>query len=352
MAKPKYEKIAETLKKEIKKGIFAPNTKLPKTADLAKIFNVSYVTMTNAIQLLNSQGYVNTIQGSGIFVNPQSAAPDSRDIYWLAPIEGDLYSRCFRTAQDAFDEANCRLIPVLSPDRLRDIALVNPAKAEKILQDYCSNPLIIEGTRHFPFSLLKKVNPSGRNVYFLLHAECQQDDFPEAVSLIPDFRQAGLLAAEKLHRQKAERLFILSYENISEKELALANNPPFTYEKLILDGMNDYAAKNNLPPVEIFRNHDDYISDFEKLAPFFNTPCGFMTIGDSRAHTLYRYCRKNNIAIGKTWHAVGMGKTEWCDIMEPHLDSISLEEIPLVRQLANEILNNNHSKYILWQTKL
>lgn len=347
MAKSKYEKIADSLKKDIIKGIIAPNSKLPKTADLAKIFNVSYVTMSNAIQLLASQGYVNAIQGNGIFVNPPVAETNNQDIYWLAPIEGDLYGRCFRTAQDVFEEANCRLIPAMQTDRLRDIALENPAKAEKILQDYCSNPLIIEGTRHFPFSLLKKVNPTGKGIYFLLHAEFKTGDFPEAVTVKPDFCQVGRLAAAKLHSKGAEKFFVLSYENISPKEMKLAGNPPFTYEKLIIDGMNEYANQNNLPQVEIFRTHNNYIADFEKLTPFFNTECGFMAIGDQRAHTLYRYARKNNIEIGRNWHVVGMGKTDWCYVMEPHLESVSLSETTLVRQLANELLNKNQSQHIL-----
>ena len=352
MARAKYEKIADSLKRDIERGFLVPGSRLPKIADLAGKFDVSYVTMANAVQLLSSEGYVRAIQGNGIFVNVLPEAIDKQDINWLAPIEGDLYGRCFRTAQDIFDEADCRLIPVMPPDRLRDIALENPERAEKILKEYCTKPLIIEGTRHFPFSLLKKVNPTGKNVYFLIHAECDRNNFPESLTVTPDFCQAGLLAAQKLHKLGAERLFVLSYENISAKEMKLADEPPFTYEKYIIDSMNEYAAANNLPEVEVFRTYDNYINDFEKLEPFFNTQCGFMAIGDQRAHTLYRYARRNNIEIGRQWHVIGMGRTDWWDVMEPHLESISLEEITLVRKLASEILMNNHSKYILCQTKL
>lgn len=352
MAKPKYEKIAEALQKDILKGVLAPDSKLPTTAELAKKFNVSYVTMSNAIQLLQTNGYVNAIQGNGIFVNSDMPQKNTKYIYWHAPIEGDLYGRCFRAAQDALEDTNYRLIPAISHERLLNIALENPKKAEKLLKDYCANPFIIEGTRHFPFSLLKKVNPSGRGIYFLLHAECRQEDFPEAVTVVPDFRQTGMIAAKRLHSLGVEHLFVLSYENISEKEMQLADNPAFTYEKLILDGVNEYAAQNNLPPAEIYRTRDKHIADFEHLEPLFEQKCGFMAIGDNRAHTLYRYAKKNNIEIGKTWHVIGMGKTDWCDIMEPHLESVSLEEIPLVRRLITELINNTHSKYIELPTQL
>ena len=54
MAKPKYEIIAEIIAKDIQKNIFKPDSRLPKLADLAAKFNVSYVTMSNVSASVNS----------------------------------------------------------------------------------------------------------------------------------------------------------------------------------------------------------------------------------------------------------------------------------------------------------
>ena len=350
MVKAKYEKIAEKLKKDIESGRLHANSKLPKTTDLAKFFDVSYVTMSNAIQLLSESGHITAIQGNGIFINsPALSGLRKKDIFWLAPIAGDLYGRCFRAAQDALYDTEYRLIPV-DPEKFNDIAMQDSSKATKILAEYCKSPIIIEGTRHFPFSLLKKINPSGRGIYFMLHCECMADEFPEAVKITPDFRHTGFIAAQKLHESGAERFFILSYEDISDKEKKIAGNPPFTYEKLIHDGMNDYAQQNLLPSAEIFHTFNDYIADFDRLKPLAAVNCGFMAIGDSRAYTLYRYAKVNNITIGQNWHVAGLGKTDWCSIMEPNLQSISMCEIDIARMLVSEIINNNFSKNITVKT--
>ncbi|MBR1965104.1 MAG: GntR family transcriptional regulator [Lentisphaeria bacterium] len=352
MAKPKYEKIAEIIAKDIQKNIFKPDSRLPKLADLAAKFNVSYVTMSNAIQSLTARGLVHTIQGSGIYVSAPNANNDFQDILYVAPIEGDLYGKCFRTAQDALYDNNCRLIAALPPDRLSDIAMKNPQKAEAILQEYSQYPLIIDGTRHFPFSILQKVNPSGKGIYFFLHCECDEKDFPQALRLLPDYRQAGFSAAAELHKSGAEHLFVLSYEKLSPKKEKLANNPARTYEDLIKEGMENYAAANNLGTVKIFRTFDDKIINFEELKPFFKKKCGFMAIGDSRAHTLYRYAKQSGIVINRDWFSIGLGKTDWCEIMEPNLKSVSVDEINMMRHLAHNIINKNHSQTIIYPTKL
>ena len=352
MAKPKYEKIAEALAKDIHKNIFKPDSRLPKLADLAEQFKVSYVTMSNAIQLLAEKKLVYTIQGSGIYVSSDLRSNEFKDILYLAPIEGDLYGRCFRTAQDALYDCNYRLIAALPTDRLNSIAMKNPGKAEEILKEYSQYPMIIDGTRHFPFSILKNINPSGKNIYFFFHCECKNEDFPMSFRIIPDYRQTGYDVAAELHQKGAEQLFLLSYENISPKEQKLANNPEYTYEDLIAEGMNSYAIENNLEAVKIFRTCNDHIINFDALKPFFNKKCGFMAAGDFRARTLYRYAKKYNITIDRDWFVIGFGRTDWCDIMEPKLQSVSIDEINLMRTLANNIIQQKHSQTIIYPTLL
>lgn len=352
MARPKYEKIAETLKKDILNNVFTPDSRLPKITELAARFNVSYVTMSNAIRHLTDMGYITTVQGSGIFVNLTLPKTYTDEIIYLAPIEGDLYSRCFRAVQDALDDYGCSLTIGISNDRLYSIFEKNEKKAFEILKKYSEKSMIIDGTRHFPFSLLKKINPSGKNIFFFMHCDCNEDEFPEAVKIIPDFYKIGQLAAKKLHKKGIEKLFLLSYEELSPEKNRFAGNPAFTYEKLILDGMKDYAEKNSLGSVSILRGGNYHIDEIEQLTPYHSKKCGFMAIGDNRAHIIYRYAKQHNIKINQDWIIIGLGKTSWCDIMEPQLESFSFNEVTMMRRLTSEIINKNNSKYILWQPKI
>ncbi len=352
MARPKYEKIAETLKKEILNGTISPSSRLPKITELAIRFNVSYVTMSNAIQYLSDMGYVSTVQGSGIFVNDLPTKTYTDDIIYLAPIEGDLYGRCFRAMQDAMDDSSCNLIIGISNDKFYSLAARNKQKAFDMLKKYSAKTMVIDGTRHFPFAMLKKINPTGKNIYFFMHCECAEDDFPEAVKIIPDFYSIGQTAAAELHKKGANKLFLLSYEELTPERAEFTGNPPCTYENFILNGMQDYAQKNSLGEITILRGGNFNINKCEQLEPYKNSPCGFMALGDNRAHTLYRYAKTINAKISENWHVIGLGKTSWCDIMEPKLASFSLNEVSMMRRLASEIVEKNNSKYILWQPEL
>jgi GntR family transcriptional regulator len=60
--------LAETLRKRIMSGEFAPGTRLPPEADITEEYGVSRVTVRTAMQLLESQGLVDVRHGSGSYV--------------------------------------------------------------------------------------------------------------------------------------------------------------------------------------------------------------------------------------------------------------------------------------------
>lgn len=65
---PKYLLIAKKLKHEIETDEYQPNDRLPKEYDLAKSYNVSRITVRNALKELESQGLIYRIQGAGTYV--------------------------------------------------------------------------------------------------------------------------------------------------------------------------------------------------------------------------------------------------------------------------------------------
>ena len=68
---PKYLLIAEKLKHEIETGEYQPNDQLPKEFDLAKSYNVSRITVRNALQELENKNLIYRIQGAGTYVKEQ-----------------------------------------------------------------------------------------------------------------------------------------------------------------------------------------------------------------------------------------------------------------------------------------
>lgn len=76
---PKYLLIAEKLKHEIETGEYQPNDQLPKEFDLAKSYNVSRITVRNAMKELENQGLIYRIQGAGTYVKEQDLTHSTVD---------------------------------------------------------------------------------------------------------------------------------------------------------------------------------------------------------------------------------------------------------------------------------
>lgn len=80
---PKYLLIAEKIKHEIETGEYQPNDQLPKEFDLAKSYNVSRITVRNAMKELENKGLIYRIQGAGTYVkeqNPTRSAVSSNQL--------------------------------------------------------------------------------------------------------------------------------------------------------------------------------------------------------------------------------------------------------------------------------
>ncbi|MGL5873358.1 MAG: PLP-dependent aminotransferase family protein [Xenococcaceae cyanobacterium] len=82
---PLHRQLYEELRQAILTGKLLPNQKIPSTRSLAKSLKISRTTVTQCYEQLISEGYLQTIVGSGTFVS--SKLPD--DLLKSKPIEGD-----------------------------------------------------------------------------------------------------------------------------------------------------------------------------------------------------------------------------------------------------------------------
>ncbi|MEM9163656.1 MAG: GntR family transcriptional regulator [Cyanobacteria bacterium P01_F01_bin.4] len=71
MTVPLHVSISEKLRQQIDEGEYLPGEKLPSEHQLMESFNVSRITVRQAIANLISQGLVQAQQGKGVFVTPQ-----------------------------------------------------------------------------------------------------------------------------------------------------------------------------------------------------------------------------------------------------------------------------------------
>lgn len=67
-ATPLYLQLKNKIKKEIRTGMLKPGDKIPSESQLQKEYNMSRVTVRNAMEELTSEGYIIKVQGKGSFV--------------------------------------------------------------------------------------------------------------------------------------------------------------------------------------------------------------------------------------------------------------------------------------------
>lgn len=67
-ATPLYLQLKNKIKKEIRTGMLKPGDKLPSETQLQKEYNMSRVTVRNAMEELTVEGYIIKVQGKGSFV--------------------------------------------------------------------------------------------------------------------------------------------------------------------------------------------------------------------------------------------------------------------------------------------
>ena len=65
---PLYKQLTENIRQRVLAGIFKPNQRLPSSRSLAKSLNVSRSTVTQSYEQLESEGYLETRQGSGTYL--------------------------------------------------------------------------------------------------------------------------------------------------------------------------------------------------------------------------------------------------------------------------------------------
>ena len=100
---PLYVQLYNNIKNMIENEQLKEGEKLPSIRSLAKELNVNNITVVNAYNLLEKEGYIFSIKGSGTYVSYKNYdegqyLDDNRDIQLMAegvlPISKDCYQFC------------------------------------------------------------------------------------------------------------------------------------------------------------------------------------------------------------------------------------------------------------------
>lgn len=127
----RYNEIAEDLRLRISSGDFGAGRVLPSEADLTAVYSASRVTIRKALDLLRSEGFIDSRQGFGWFVVTD---PLRQSLGRLGTIEDQLDAsgaKAERRVLDfAFVKPSADVAEVLGPKTVLQVRRVNLADGE------------------------------------------------------------------------------------------------------------------------------------------------------------------------------------------------------------------------------
>ncbi|MCX7019133.1 MAG: GntR family transcriptional regulator [Candidatus Sumerlaeota bacterium] len=108
---PAYKQIKEDLAREIEQLNLAPNSLFLSEKEAIARFSVSRVTIRQAFDLLEQDGYIYRVQGKGSFIGPHDAKP-TKTVAFVATciLSNGVESVLLRSIEDHLDKYNYNLI--------------------------------------------------------------------------------------------------------------------------------------------------------------------------------------------------------------------------------------------------
>ncbi|NMA20019.1 MAG: substrate-binding domain-containing protein [Lentisphaerae bacterium] len=359
---PKYIAFSEQLKGEIRSGKYARGSQLPGVRELCSRFGVSYLTVSNILQVLEGDGYVKRLQGKGTFVtDPQAATVEGKtQVGYLVDINISTFGKLFAAIQEVLNGQPFYNIPLHT-----SFGSGTPIEqAEEWLDQAMKNryhSLVIYGDRHFPYRHLRNYLTDFEQLNFVIFDSCAVP-FGNVNRILSDMKQAGYLAGRYFLEQGRRKLAVLGLQRLDDmycRRFGIRND---NYVHLLLDGVECAYDEAGLDfyqlvrlidgPASGIRANDERFHD--ELRGCFEDECeAFLAVGDFRAPAIYRMAKEMNVTVGQDIAVMGMLNTvATCELMEPTLSSISINEREIGHLTAQALQEKWKNETILVKPEL
>jgi DNA-binding LacI/PurR family transcriptional regulator len=329
-SEPKYREIGKTLRDEIARGVYAPNSQLPSEHELSRRFAVSYMTARQAVAQLVNEGIVRRISGKGTFVlDATESRPARRPLALIVPA---LWQK---------------LDPYYFPDVLEGFqSEVQEQGREVLLADYSS----IENETQLA---------SGSAVACLLtttaEAKVAEDlkdrgFFVLGINRYTGRRHIPWIAPENMSgtADATERLVQLGHRRVGFIRGDLANldaNDRLNGYRHAMraNGLNPNVAGNG------FREGAGYLAARELLESL-HPPTAIVTASDLSALGALKAARELGLESPSDLSIVGFGNFSLISYIQPTLTTVDLPRFRLGQRAAEMLLALAHGDTVRTET--
>lgn len=330
MSDIKYKKLASIIKSEINSGALSVGDKLEPEKLLMEKYGYSRQTIRNAIAVLEQDGYVRSIQGSGTFIVPRFAPP-IRGGYNI----GVIYTHISEYISPSIIRS---IESVLTKNSASFIlkATNNQIDLERqILQSFIESPpdgIIVEGSKaalpNPNIKYYRQLKELGVPVLFIHAKHPELTDF---ISVVMDDHQAGFDAASYLAQMGHQKIAGFFKSTDLQSHLRYSG---------YLDGI--IASSLPISDDNIFWFQDkeqlEMMLKSPEMVSFFNNVTAVVSYNEEIASLLSRFFADNGISVPQDISLISFDDSWLGALLQPALTTFAHPKETLGAAAAEKML--------------
>ncbi|MCL5408826.1 MAG: GntR family transcriptional regulator [Candidatus Omnitrophica bacterium] len=324
----KFQRIADFLEQEIKKGNYPTDTKLPSERYIAKKYNISHMTVNKAIATLEARKVVQRSHGNGTYVLKPKIKISTKTIGAIIDTEKMLHAP-FSHMLPSFFQNKGYLTTIFDISQ----QLTLKENLSLFFQD-APKSLIIDGYSILPFFIIDNL-PVETKLIFINRFEGPKKY--KASYVLYDYKMAGYMAAKQLIKTGKKRIMILSFQIQSgwTSDLFFQGcKKAFEEDTTTMFIYIDYFKNPISEQIEIFKK--------EK-------PDGIISFGDSLAIPIIKAIKEMGLKIPQDVAIIGFHNSPWASAY--NMTSISLQEEVMIEK-TYECIESKEEKEIIIGPKI
>lgn len=324
----KYHELAELFRRQIRDGALTPGQPLPSEAELAAQHRVNRLTLRKAFTVLEREGVIVRRRGRGTYVHTDLPSSQTSTILYIGDTDShllkDLYIALTREAQQhgcavaGFNPEHAAQA-LQQSDHLRSLL----AGADALIcQPRCWTTIATQVPATMPVIWC---DPLGVENY-------AQITRPGYILAADGFLAARIATAHLLANGHRHILFLGPAWRSTENDHPSMFIPQYPQYQGYLTAYHEAGCEEHISKglfLPLHEQGDTHL--YDALIAMPERPTAFVCDADFRAAHLFRVCPQLGLRIPEDVSVVGIGNTPWCEMLNPPLTSVSLEESTLAR---------------------
>ncbi|UCD28690.1 MAG: GntR family transcriptional regulator [Planctomycetota bacterium] len=341
--RPLYRSITDTLRQQLMDGDLAAGARMPALRELAKKFNVSTITIRQALRVLEQEGRLHCIPGVGSFVRPtlprETATEQITVAFVTIEIEGAYTSEIAHSIEEECQQRgwgmqlfNAQGFPHLEARNLSRLAKTGANAA--IIVPVSDNENLEEMVRlklaDFPFVLVDRSIP-GLKVDVVAS----------------DHEKGAYMATDYLLSQGHRKILMVGYTIMSSSITARIQG----YEQALIDhGLEPLREWKVWIKDEAIlrgcREHRPWLGGYEAVKPLLKKiepPIAVFAQNSYSGWGVFEACREMGLNIPQEVSIICFDDSEFKRALTPHMTAIAQRTYEIGR-LAVELLESRLSR--------